>query len=178
MAALKQLVCTCCGLSCLTLLPGCGGRSGGGGSTIGPTPYVVVFERNTGPGPAASEIYVMNGNGENLTRLTSNSSFDGRPSVSENSVVTFDSARSGTQKIYSMALDGSNQVALSQDNAFDARINRAGTLIVYVGLGASSEIWSMNADGTKPSPDHQRRSRLAKPDLYAGWAANHLSKEG
>jgi Tol biopolymer transport system component len=146
MASFHQLVYTCCGLAACVLLAGCGGN----GTTAPPSsPYLVVFERNTGPVLAGEEIYVMDGNGNHMTKLTNNGAFDGVPSVSYNSIVTFESAREPARKIYRMGLDGSNQIAISQDYAYKAKINAAGTSIAYIGIGANgNEVWTMDSDGS------------------------------
>ena len=68
------------------------------------------------------EIYTMNADGSNQTRLTNNSEGDFRPAWSpDGSKIAFDSQRetNGPVQIYIMDADGSNQTRLTNNTADD-----------------------------------------------------------
>ena len=68
------------------------------------------------------EIYVMNSDGTNQTRLTNNSTADFEPSFSpDGSKIAFTSFRDGNSEIYVMNADGTNQTNLSNNSAFDGQ---------------------------------------------------------
>ena len=101
------------------------------------------------------EIYVMNADGSNQTRLTDNPASDSDPTWSaDGQKIAFASNRDGNWQIYIMNADGSNQTRLTNNQADDAypawspdgqRIaftsNRDGNLEIYV----------MNPDGSQQS---------------------------
>ena len=61
-----------------------------------------------------SEIYVMDADGSNETRLTNNSADDTHPSFSpDGSRILFDSNRDGVWHLFTMNVDGSDQVRLT-----------------------------------------------------------------
>jgi len=63
------------------------------------------------------EIYVMDADGSNQTRLTTNSSLDVEPSWSPNgSKIAFNSDRDGNKEIYVMNADGSNATRLTNNS--------------------------------------------------------------
>jgi TolB protein len=67
-----------------------------------------------------AEIYVMDANGSNQTRLTNNLNQDSQPSFSpDGTKITFTSFRDGNFEIYVMDADGSNQTRLTNDPAID-----------------------------------------------------------
>jgi Tol biopolymer transport system component len=70
--------------------------------------------------PDKSEIYVVNADGTNLVRLTTNSDFDLRPVWSpDGEKIAFVSLRDGNLEIYIMNADGSQQTNLTQNAAND-----------------------------------------------------------
>ncbi len=93
------------------------------------------------------EIYVMNGDGTNQTRLTNNSVADKDPAFSsDGSRIVYSSNRD----IYVMNADGSNKVALTNDgfasDETDPAFSPDGARIAYA---SDSQIYTMNAfDGT------------------------------
>jgi TolB protein len=67
-----------------------------------------------------AEIYVMASDGSAQTRLTVNTTADGRPSWSPHSnQIAFMSARDGNQEIYLMNADGTNPVRLTTNTIID-----------------------------------------------------------
>jgi Tol biopolymer transport system component len=78
----------------------------------------IAFESNR---DGNSDIYVMNVDGSNIRRLTTDPAIDCRPAWSpDGTKIAFQSQRSGHWDIYIMNADGSNQIALTRDSAFDA----------------------------------------------------------
>jgi tricorn protease-like protein len=66
------------------------------------------------------EIYVMNADGSNQTRLTDNSASDSSPSCStDGSKIVFVSTRDGNAEIYVMNSDGSNPTRLTDSSGLD-----------------------------------------------------------
>src|SRR5678816_285716 len=66
------------------------------------------------------EIYVMNGDGSGITRLTTNTSSDFRPSWSRDGTrVAMQAERDGNLEIYAMNDDGSNQTRLTTSDVYD-----------------------------------------------------------
>jgi Tol biopolymer transport system component len=62
------------------------------------------------------EVYVMDADGSNQTRLTSNSAYDSYPSWSPDGLkITFASDRDGNREIYVMNADGSDQTQLTSN---------------------------------------------------------------
>jgi len=67
------------------------------------------------------EIYVMDADGSNQTRLTNNPADDGSPAWSpDGSRIAFYSDRDGNYEIYVMDADGSNQTRITNNPAGDA----------------------------------------------------------
>jgi hypothetical protein len=121
----------------------------------------VVFASNR---DAQNDIYVMNADGSQQTRLTTDLSNDRSPSWSpEGRQIAFVSNRDGNFEIYKMNADGTNQTRLTTNTARDdAPVWTAdGSKIVFQRGGSSAgEIYSMNTDGTAqknltndPAPD-------------------------
>ncbi|MEE8575969.1 MAG: DPP IV N-terminal domain-containing protein, partial [candidate division Zixibacteria bacterium] len=66
------------------------------------------------------EIYVMNADGTEQTRLTNNTSSDGSPSWSpDGGKIAFASRRDGNWEIYVMNADGTEQTRLTNNNSSD-----------------------------------------------------------
>jgi Tol biopolymer transport system component len=100
-----------------------------------------------------SEIYVMNADGTNQTRLTNNPADDQNPSMSPDSTkIAFTSNRDGAYyQIYLMNADGTNLTRLTNHPAMDLSpsFGSDGSKIVFSSrLDGNSDLYVMNADGT------------------------------
>jgi Tol biopolymer transport system component len=100
------------------------------------------------------EIYLMDSNGTNQTRLTNNTSSDYDAAISRDGTkIAFTATRNANEEIYIMNSDGSNQVRLT-NTAFadsDPSFSPDGSKIVWVRHGSlddGDEIYVMNADGS------------------------------
>ncbi len=105
------------------------------------------------------EIYVVNADGSNQTRLTNNSANDIRPSFNgDGSKIVFASDRDtnsghdGINEIYVMNADGSNQTRLTNNAVDDTNpsFNGDGSKIAFISQRDRDfgEIYVMNADGS------------------------------
>ena len=98
------------------------------------------------------EIYVMDADGSNQTRLTNNGAEDSEPVWSPNgSKIAFMSDRDGNFEIYVMNADGSNQTRLTNDHGQEKlpRWSPDGSKIVFMSArNVDYEIYVMNADGS------------------------------
>ncbi len=100
------------------------------------------------------EIFRMNPDGSNLTRLTANAVNDTRPSYSpDGSRIVFASERtSGETDLFIMdSLDGANEAALSggSDIDFDPVFSPDGTQVIFArDQNLTKELWVLNSDGS------------------------------
>jgi Tol biopolymer transport system component len=102
------------------------------------------------------EIYVMNADGSNPTRLTNNTFSDSNPSWSvDSSKLAFDSNRDGNFEVYVMNADGTAQVDLSNNSSSDYGPcwSPDGQKIAFLSyrdsvFNSPQDIFVMNADGS------------------------------
>lgn len=110
----------------------------------------VAYSKGTGTN---AEIYVMEPNGRNQTRLTNNSAEDVQPSWSPDGAhIAFVSSRDGDPEIYVMNADGTDQRRITTNPGWDFEPTWSpdGTKIAFERLtqNYSSQIFVMNADGS------------------------------
>ena len=114
-----------------------------------PNPEKIAFTSNR---DGNNEIYVMNADGTNQTRLTDNPAFDTDSSFSGNgSRIAFRSTRDGNSEIYVMDADGSNQINLTNNPGNDNQpsFSPDGSKLAFSPTrDGNSEIYVMNSDGS------------------------------
>lgn len=108
----------------------------------------------------AHDLYVMNSDGSNITRLTSvsNNLVWSASWSPDGSQIAYTTNRDGNYEIYTMNADGTNLVRLTTDTTFDGfpQWSPDGSKIVFESARQAStnsgalpmDIWVMNADGT------------------------------
>lgn len=118
------------------------------------------------------EIYVMNNDGSNQTRLTNNTAYDDAAVWSpDGSKIVFESSRDGQINLYLMNPDGSNQTRLTTTNDSDVNPQWSpdGTKIAFVSFrNGNSQIYVMNADGTNQT----RITNNTAYDNFPSWSPN------
>jgi len=101
-----------------------------------------------------SEIYVVDANGKNQTRLTYNNVGDYDPEWSpDGTKIAFSSYRDGNEEIYIMNADGTNPVRLTDNTArdWDPTWSSDGTRIAFISDGdCNNRLWVMQSDGSSP----------------------------
>jgi len=117
------------------------------------------------------DIFVMDFDGSNETRLTTHLGYDDQPKWSpDGSKIVFMSGRDGNFEIYSMNADGSSQTRLTNNPAADGfpAWSPDGTRIAFVSGNLEApgtfEIFVMNANGTN-------RTQLTNDNLVDGVPA-------
>ena len=99
------------------------------------------------------DIYVMNPDGSNQTRLTNNPAKDEYPSWSpDGKKIAFQTTRNEKEDVYVMNSDGSSQTRLTDNPAFDGCLSWSpdGNKIAFASIrDGNFEIYVMNADGSE-----------------------------
>jgi len=120
----------------------------------------ITFERSVGGSTDPyAEIFVMNSDGSNKTRLTNNRARDVYPVFSSGGKkVYFATDRDGNSEIYEMNADGSGTPRnLTNHPAYDAdtAISPDGQIAFVSDRDGNFEVYTMNADGS----DQQNRTK-------------------
>lgn len=96
-----------------------------------------------------SEIYTLDIDAGELTRITNNNYFDTYPSFSpDDSQIVFLSLRTGTLDLYVMNSDGANQQLLYNSGGHDADVDWGSN--GRIAFTRDYQIWSVKSDGTDP----------------------------
>ena len=99
-----------------------------------------------------AEVYAMDADGTNVTRLTNDPQLDGHPVFApDGQAILFQSQRAGGKlQVFSMNADGTGVKQLTQDSVSLApAISPDGRTIAYVSLrNKNYDIWLMNRDGS------------------------------
>ena len=97
------------------------------------------------------EIYVMDADGANPTRLTTDSAQDSHPCWSpDGSQIVFQSSRDGSTSQYVMDADGLNQKKLTaaQDDQYGSWSPEGGKIFFMTRRNGDADIYRMNANGS------------------------------
>jgi Tol biopolymer transport system component len=140
-----------------TTAPAAGGRSG------------ITFQSSR---DGNFEIYVMDANGANETRLTNNAALDQLPAFSpDGKKIAFSSNRDGDQDIYVMNSDGSDVQQLTNTAGSDlgAKWEAGGVFTQRIAFWSNrdgnDEIYTMNTDGS----NQERRTFNDGSDNFPAW---------
>ncbi|NJN67858.1 MAG: TIR domain-containing protein [Chloroflexaceae bacterium] len=116
------------------------------------------------------EIYVMNADGSNQTRLTYDGAKDSFPAWSpDGGQIAFQTDRNGNWDIYVMNSNGSNQRQLTSDEAHDMYPSWSpdGSRIAFASERSGDwDIYVMDADGSR----QVRLTGHTKADAYPAWS--------
>lgn len=123
-----------------------------------------------------NEIYVMNSDGTNQTRLTNNSVSDESPVWSpDGTKMAFVSYRDGEAEIFVMNANGANPIQLTENGRDDGgpAWSPDGTKIVFYsnrdGFVSTVRLYVMNADGSSETPLTNTSASDAR-DLHSAWS--------
>jgi Tol biopolymer transport system component len=116
----------------------------------------IVFESDRVGGLYQYEIFVMNSDGSDQTRLTYNQGNDLIPILSpDNKHVVFLSWQDGNSEVYLIGIDGSGQINLTNNPAFDqpAFWLPDGQIVFFSTRdGSDGKSYVMNSDGSNQVP--------------------------
>lgn len=109
------------------------------------------FPAETGAGHSSFEVFIMNADGSEQTRLTENNFQDSLPDISPDGRIVFNSFRDGDHEIYDMNVDGTDQRRLTFSPGEDAHpiYSPDGSKIVFHSRRTGPlNIFVMDADGS------------------------------
>ena len=116
------------------------------------------------------EIFLMNADGTEQTRLTKNSSLDYSPALSpDGNLIAFHSGRDGNYEVYVMNADGTGQMRLTQNDGVDCYPTWSpdNKYIAFASeIDGNYDIYVMNADGTEQT----RLTKESAIDCYPAWS--------
>jgi Tol biopolymer transport system component len=124
-----------------------------------------VFAQKTGETDESTEIFTIDGDGQNLERLTDNNYWDLYPAWSPDGIhIAFLSKRDNDLDIYMMNANGSDQHLFYDSGSHDADIDWAGNTIVFT---SGFKIWSIKDDGTQ-------LTQITNPTNAGQWGQANL----
>ncbi|MES3035672.1 MAG: hypothetical protein V4813_16840 [Gemmatimonadota bacterium] len=131
----------------------------------------VVWTREVGFGAGSREIFIMNADGSNQTRLTDVGGEDNAPGFSgDGTQIVFQSNRSGNYEIWTMNVDGSNPVALTTDPSVDAGADwspDSRSIAFLSNRSGAMQLYTMASDGSNV---RQLTTTSVRGDVRATWS--------
>jgi Tol biopolymer transport system component len=144
----------------------------GSGPAPSPDGARIAFERGS---DAGRDLYVMNANGSNIRRLTTEPGADLDPSWSpDGRSIVFESQRDGNSEIYVLAVESLRQTRLTDHPATDSdpTFSPDGQSIAFDSdRQGNREIYRMTASGTEVT----RLTNRAEQDSDASWSPDGRS---
>ena len=135
--------------------------------TWSPDGNKIAFDSNR---DGDTEIYIINADGNELTRITNNAAEDTYPAWSpDGTKIAFTSNRDGNYEIYVMNTDGTSQTCITKSIASDSEPawSPDGKKIAFTSnRDGNYEIYVMNADGTSQT----RITMNAASDSEPAWS--------
>ena len=142
-----------------------GDEGGGANPAWSPDGRQILFQsRRSGK----AQIYVMDADGKNLRRLTSNDATDRTPAWSpDGKLIAFESDRDGETKIYVMNADGSNQHRVSSEPGPDGHpfwSSDGRQIVFHKTVLGHGQVYIMDADGS-----HTKRLTALSTVAFSGF---------